>query len=171
MPEKLMIFLFQKFNKHIARFIYFIMWIVLLIAIGSTIGSFTKPEIDTWYSTLNRSTLTPPNYVFPIAWTILYGIIGACGWLIWNAKAFTGLNVIKILYITQILLNWSWTPLFFRYHLPGVSLVVLSTMDILVSMIIWLTYSNIRVVALLTIPYLLWILFASYLNFYIFWCN
>ncbi|MBK2005765.1 tryptophan-rich sensory protein [Francisella orientalis] len=49
-----------------------------LIAIGGVIGSFTKPEISTWYSTLHRSTLTPPNYVFPIAWTILYGIIGAC---------------------------------------------------------------------------------------------
>jgi benzodiazapine receptor len=59
-----------------------IIWIVALIAIGGVIGSLTKPEISTWYSALNRSTLTPPNYIFPIAWTILYGIIGACGWLI-----------------------------------------------------------------------------------------
>ena len=51
---------------------------------GNWRSSLTKPEISTWYSTLNRSTLTPPNYVFPVAWTILYGIIGACGWSIWG---------------------------------------------------------------------------------------
>ena len=62
-----------------------IIWILGLITIGSVIGSLTKPEIATWYSTLHRSRLTPPNYVFPIAWTILYGIIGASGWLIWLA--------------------------------------------------------------------------------------
>lgn len=101
-----------------------IIWIIALIAMGGIIGSLTKPEISTWYSTLNRSTLTPPNYVFPVAWTILYGIIGTCGWLIWRPQAFTQLSVIKTLYVTQLILNWSWTPLFFHYHLTGLSLVV-----------------------------------------------
>ena len=144
-----------------------IIWILGLIAIGVVIGSVTKPNISTWYSTLNRSTLTPPSYVFPIAWTILYGMIGACGWLIWRNKAFPKLSVIKTLYVTQLILNWSWTPLFFHYHLTGFSLVVLGLMDILVGALIWLTYRNMRAVSLLMIPYLLWILFASYLNFYI----
>lgn len=82
-----------------------IIWIVLLIAIGGAIGSLTKPEISTWYSTLHRSTLTPSNYIFPIAWTILYGIIGACGWLIWRPQAFPKLSIIKTLYVTQLILN------------------------------------------------------------------
>ena len=69
-----------------------IIWIVALIAIGGVIGSFTKPETSTWYSALHRSTVTPPNYVFPIAWTILYGIIGVCGWLIWRASSFPKLR-------------------------------------------------------------------------------
>jgi len=94
-----------------------IIWIVALIAIGGVIGSFTKPEISTWYSALNRSTLTPPNYVFPVAWTILYGIIGACGWFIWRSQAFPKLRVIKTLYVAQLILNWSWKPLFFNYYL------------------------------------------------------
>lgn len=144
-----------------------IIWIVLLIAIGGIIGSFTKPEISTWYSTLNRSPLTPPNYVFPIAWTILYGIIGACGWLIWPASAFPKLSIIKTLYVAQLILNWNWTPLFFHYHLTGLSLVVLIAMDILVCALICLAYQKMRAVSLLMIPYLSWILFASYLNFYI----
>jgi len=144
-----------------------ILWIVLLIAIGGFIGSLTKPEISTWYSTLNRSTLTPPNYVFPVAWTILYGIIGACGWLIWREASLPRLSIIKTLYLTQLILNWSWTPLFFHYHLTGLSLIVLVAMDILVAMIIWLSYQKMKVISLLMLPYLLWILLASYLNFYI----
>jgi tryptophan-rich sensory protein len=148
-----------------------IIWIVLLIAIGGFIGSLTKPEISTWYNTLNRSNLTPPNYVFPIAWTILYGIIGACGWLIWREPLFSKLSVIKTLYVTQLILNWSWMPLFSHYHFTGLSLVVLAAMDILVCALIWLTYRKIRLVSALMMPYLLWILFATYLNFYIWWCN
>ena len=148
-----------------------IIWILGLIAIGGVIGSLTKPEISTWYSTLHRSTLTPPNYVFPVAWTILYGIIGACGWLIWGSQAFPKLRVIKTLYVTQLILNWSWTPLFFGFHLTGLSLVVLGTMDILVFALICLAYRKMKAVSLLMIPYLFWILFATYLNFYIWQCN
>jgi tryptophan-rich sensory protein len=144
-----------------------IIWIGLLIALGGAIGSLTKPEIGTWYNTLERSTLTPPNYIFPVVWTILYGMIGACGWLIWRAPSFLNLKSLKILYVSQLILNWSWTPFFFHYHLIGLALMVLIAMDILISMIICLACSKIKVVSLLMIPYLLWILFASYLNFYI----
>ena len=151
--------------------LFLIIWIVLLIVIGGVIGSLTKPEIRTWYSALQRPLATPPNYIFPIAWTILYGIIGACGSIIWRKGSFTKLSVIKTLYIAQLILNWSWTPLFFHYHLTGLSLVVLIAMDILVGAIIWLAYPKMRAVSLLMAPYLLWILFASYLNFYIWWCN
>jgi benzodiazapine receptor len=149
-------------NAENKNYLSLILWIVLLITIGAVIGSLTKPEISTWYSTLNRSILTPPNYVFPIAWTILYGIIGVCGWLIWRASSFPKLSIIKTLYVTQLILNWSWTPLFFHYHLTGLSLVVLIAMDILVCALICLAYQRMRAVSLLMIPYLLWILFASY---------
>lgn len=149
------------------NYLSLIIWIGALVAIGFVIGSLTKQEISTWYSTLNRSSFTPPNYVFPIAWTILYTIIGICGWIIWGATPFSRLRLIKALYVIQLILNWSWTPLFFRYHLTGFSLLLLSSMDILVGTLIWLAYPKIKSVSLLMIPYLLWILFACYLNFYI----
>lgn len=146
-------------------------WITALIVIGSMIGSLTKPEIGNWYSSLNRSELTPPNYVFPIAWTILYGIIGACGWLIWRKQSFPDLLLIKFLYVIQLALNWSWTPLFFQYHLTGISLLVLIIMDILVILIIYLAYDRIKLVSLIMLTYLGWILFATFLNFYIWQYN
>jgi len=155
-------------NKH---YLSLLSWIAALIAIGALIGALTKPEISTWYSALNRSALTPPNYVFPVAWTILYGIIGACGWLTWRAPSSQQLEVVRALYVVQLILNWSWTPLFFHYHLTGLSLAVLGAMDVLVGTLIWLAYRKVRSVSLLMIPYLLWIIFASYLNFYIWWHN
>lgn len=144
-----------------------IIWITVLVSIGSVIGSLTKTEVNTWYSTLNRSPLTPPNYVFPVAWTILYSMIAACGWIIWHTPPLPKLRLIKNLYVMQLILNWSWTPLFFCYHLTGYSLVFLLIMDMAVVMIIYLAYARIRSVSLLMSPYLVWILFATYLNFYI----
>ena len=148
-----------------------IIWITALITIGSIIGSLTKAEVNTWYSNLNRSPLTPPNYVFPVAWTILYSIIGICGWFIWRASSFLSLPFIKTIYAVHLFLNWIWTPLFFGYKLSGFSLLVLVAMDVLVSMLIYLSYPKIRAVSLLMIPYLGWILFATYLNFYIWQYN
>lgn len=143
-----------------------IIWITSIILCGDFIGSLTKPEA-LWYGSLKRSSLTPPSYVFPFAWNILYFIIGVCGSIIWQVPSFSKLRIIKILFVIQLILNLSWTPLFFYYHLSGVSLLVLYIMDIFVLSIIVLTYKKIRFVSLLITPYFLWILFASYLNFYI----
>lgn len=153
------------------NYLSLVIWGVVLIAIGFVIGSLTKLEISTWYSILNRSPLTPPNYIFPVAWTVLYGAIGACGSIIWHSSSFPKLKIIKVLYLIQLVLNLSWTPLFFYYHFTGISLIVLFCMDILVSMLLWLAYQQARVVSLLMIPYLLWILFATHLNFYIWHYN
>jgi tryptophan-rich sensory protein len=157
-----------KANK---TYLSLIIWIVALIAAGGAIGSLTKTEINSWYNMLIRSPLTPENYVFPIAWTILYAMLGSCGWLIWRKQPFPELNIIKSLYVLGLILNWSWTPLFFYYNLTLFSLIVLVAMDIMVGWIIYLTYTTIRTVSLLMIPYLLWILFASYLNLYIWLYN
>lgn len=153
------------------KYLTLITWIAALVAIGSIIGSLTIAEISTWYRTLNRSPLTPPNYVFPVVWNILYSAIGACGWAIWhNTTMFPALNTIKTLYVTQLILNWSWTPLFFYFHLIQTSLLILIAMDIIVGMLIMLAFPKIKTASLLMVPYLLWILIATYLNFYI-WQN
>ena len=144
------------------------MFIVSLISISSAIGYFTMPPIDGWYKGIRRSSLTPPNYFFPIVWNILYTLIAISGWLMFNSKPFSNLNIIKILYIIQLLLNWAWSPLFFSYHLLGVAMIVILLMDIFVASIVFLAYEKLKLVSILMLPYLLWILFATYLSFYIF---
>lgn len=155
-------------NKH---YVKLLIWILSLILMGSGIGFLTKNTIDTWYITLNRSALTPPNYVFGIAWNILYVMIAVSGWLLWESKPFLALQQIKILYVLQLILNWIWTPLFFSYHLTGLACICLTMMVILLAILIVKAYKNLTAASLLLVPYLLWLLFASYLNFYIWQYN
>jgi len=157
--------------KNKLQFIFIILWIFTVLSLASLMEFSTKTEIDTWYTTLNQSPLTPPRYIFPIAWTILHGLIGSCGFLIWKSSPFNELKIIKALYIFQLLLNLSWTPLFFHYHLSEISLIVLIMMDFIVNLLIYFAYQKIRLVSFLLIPYLLWLFFASYLNLYIFQNN
>jgi benzodiazapine receptor len=97
-------------------------------------------------------------------------MIATSGWIIWRSDSFAALKTIKKLYVSQLILNWLWTPLFFSYHLTGVSLICLCSIIILVALLIMKSYKKINSASLLLIPYLLWLLFAVHLNFYI-WQN
>lgn len=147
-----------------------LVWMGSLILIGSLIGNFSMNEVDTWYHQLNRSPLTPPDYVFGIAWTILYATIGLAGWLIWSEND-SKQPLLKIIYLAQLFLNWLWTPLFFVYHLTGTSLLNIFIMIILVFYIVFHSYKKNLPVAVLLTPYILWIIFAGYLNLYIWLYN
>lgn len=152
------------------RYLSLLLWVISLISVGALIGNLTQAGVDTWYLGLNRSPLTPPNYVFGIVWTILYAIIGISGWSIWGAST-ANLSSIKVVYITQLLLNWSWTPLFFLYQLPGYALICLILMLTMVFAIIFMAYPRIKAVSYLFLPYFLWLMFATYLNTYIYLYN
>ncbi|MCX5924844.1 MAG: tryptophan-rich sensory protein [Candidatus Dependentiae bacterium] len=156
-------------NVHYKSYLFLIISIISLITIGSVIGTFSQNSIDTWYTTLHRSPLTPPNYIFGIAWTLLYAMIATSGWLIWQSKSFSTLHLIKMLYMLQLCLNWAWMPLFFTYHKTGTALICLLLLIFLVSLLIVTMYKKINTASLLLIPYLAWLLFAAHLNFYI-WC-
>lgn len=152
------------------KYLSLIVWIFLLLFIGLIIGGITQGSVDTWYLTLNRSPLTPPNQLFPIAWSILYVMIATSGWMIWRLKPSKGLRFIKKLYIIQLVLNWSWTPLFFHYHLTGLALICLLAIIISVVFLVMGLYRKNNIATMLLAPYLLWLLFAFHLNFYI-WQN
>ncbi len=153
------------------NYLSLLVWITALILIGSIIGSLTKNSVDSWYITLNRSPLTPPNYLFGIVWSILYAMIATAGWILWHTSSFKELKLIKALYCIQLILNWSWTPLFFSYHLTGFALTCIFLIISTVALVILKTYKSIKIIALLLTPYLLWLLFAAHLNFYIWQYN
>ncbi len=149
------------------KYIALILWVMVLVLLGSGMGVWTGSDDSLWYEGLNRSVLTPPNAVFPVVWTFLYALIGVCGWLIWGT-IFAKQKAIKTVYMLQLGLNWVWTPIFFHYHCVGGALVVVMLLAVAIGMLMALAH---RTVSFLLLPYLGWVLFAAYLNFYIWWYN
>jgi len=124
--------------------------------------------LNHWYYTLHRSSLTPPGYVIGMVWTFLYILIGTAGWCIWGEKRF---KTLQSLYLLQLVLNWTWSPMFFNFHwiLPAFLSILLNVFC--VGRIILLSFVKIPAVAFLLLPYFFWLLFAGYLNFYIWYFN
>lgn len=133
-------------------------------------GLFFTPhgESDVWYRGLVRSGLTPPAWVFSVAWTILYALLGwALYLIIRHVRTYRDKVWAYSLFGTQMVLNALWTYSFFGMHLPAFALVVLLCLFI-VSVWMARVFNNInRPAAYLVIPYLLWMMFAFYMNAYI----
>ncbi len=144
-------------------------WIVGFQLIGPLLGLLTKVKMNPWYELLEKSSLTPPGFVFSIVWTILYTLLAIAGYLLWSAKKFKGQDNAKLFYGLQMICNWSWTPLFFYLHKVGLSLASIVCILIFTSSTMYYSYKKLIKVVYLLLPYLLWCSFALYLNLYI-WC-
>ncbi len=120
-----------------------------------------------WYQNLPRSKLSPPNWVFGVVWPILYLLMSISVILVWkNPKCFPFCQPL-IYFLLQLVLNLTWTTLFFKYQLIRWSLVSLILIIILTAITIVKFYPISKIASILLIPYLLWLIFASYLNGYI----
>ena len=125
-----------------------------------------------WYKSLNQSPLTPPSWVFPIAWTILYALIVASGVVFLSARTVAAVRSAGFFYYCAAwVLNISWTQIFFRFRRPGMSFVVILGMLAFIALNIRAFYPVSRIAAWLLVPYLAWVSFAAYLNGYIVFMN
>ncbi len=146
-------------------FFKIVLWIIGVEALAYFSGISTESSIKDWYQNINKSPLTPPDFWFPIVWSILYAMIAVAGHFIWQAEKGTGKIRLRVLFFAQLLINYSWTPLFFYFHLVGTALiVVIILLAVLVSLIIQLL-KNRQLAGLLLLPYTLWLCFATYLNY------
>ena len=118
-----------------------------------------------WYQTLNQPVFAPPAWVFSPVWTVLYISIFVS--LVFYAKSFKTNNKAwgYTLFVLQMLANLAWTPIFFGLKNIGLALAVVILLDILVLWNIIVFYKNSKPAGLILIPYFLWILFATYLNY------
>lgn len=123
-----------------------------------------------WYKSLNQSPLTPPSWVFPIAWTILYALIIASG-VVFLTNGGTIRSVGFFYYCAAWILNLSWSQIFFRYQRPDLSFVVILGMLAFIALNIRAFYPVSHLAAYLLVPYLAWVSFATYLNGYIVFMN
>jgi len=126
-------------------------------------------ERKEWYDSLERSSLTPPDYTFGIVWPILYLMIIASGGVYLSTPSFTILGA--VLYSLQWILNISWSPLFFRFRMLTLSFIVILALVVTTAFTIVEFSNTSALAALLLVPYMLWITFASYLSGYIWYHN
>ena len=141
-----------------------LVWIMGFQIMGYCLGKITQHDILSWYSTLHKSTLTPPDIVFPIVWFILYCMIAVSGYLLRQNRHQPMARLAFVFYGLQVLLNWAWTPLFFYFHWIGTSFFCITAMIILTLVTMLLTRKQYKLSCLMLLPYFIWLMFAGYLN-------
>ena len=140
--------------------------------VGLLAGWVTIEAIPTWYESLNKPAFNPPNWLFGPVWTTLYTLMGISFAAIWN-EGIQNKNVEKALYIfgIQLLLNGLWSFLFFGYQNPLLAFIEILFLAAAIVLTI-IKFKEIKAwAAWLLVPYLLWVGFASVLNFAIYYLN
>ena len=141
------------FNKRVSVFPL----IFLALVLGGLASSNTSTDV--WYQALNKSDLNPPGYVFGIVWPILYILMSVSAY-----RTFTDTG--RVFFI-QLVFNTAWSWMFFSFHMPLVALLNIWLLIYLNASLTLKMFKIDRLSAILYSPYVLWLLFASYLNLFI----
>lgn len=147
----------------------FLRWAIvsvpLILLLGFASGRAVPAGAENgWYVALQKPALTPPGWVFPVAWTSLYVLMGIAVAVILNARGARGRGLALALFAVQFALNLAWTPLFFGLHRVGAALLVIVAM-LAVAIVTTVMFGRIRpLAAWLMVPYLVWISFAGVLT-------
>lgn len=131
----------------------------LLVTVAAASGGIFKP--GEWYEALEKPRWTPPNWAFPVVWTILYLMIGAAGWIAWR---LTGFGLLTVLWLAQLVFNAAWSYLFFGIRRMGWALIDSGAMWLSIAAFIVLAWPVSPVASLLFVPYLVWVTIAFALN-------
>ena len=141
------------FNKRVSVFPL----VFLALVLGGLASSNTSTDV--WYQALNKSDLNPPGYVFGIVWPILYVLM--------SVSAYRTFSDTGRVFFIQLVFNTAWSWMFFSFHMPLVALLNIWLLIYLNASLTLKMYKIDRLSAILYSPYVLWLLFASYLNLFI----
>jgi len=141
---------------------------ILIPILVGTLSSLFSGNMST--SMFNKPSFSPPSFLFPIVWTILYILMGISSYIIYSSDNQDKRKALKI-YAVQLFFNFFWSILFFGFSQFLLAFVWLITLIIIIIMMIYQFYIIEPLAAYLQIPYLLWCLFAAYLNFMIYRLN
>ena len=149
-------------GKSILRFV---LCLALCLAVGGITGSVTASEIPAWYAGLNQPSWTPPNWAFPVVWTLLYILMGIALWLLWDrAPAGSARTLAIAFFFVQLLLNAAWSPVFFSLHQTKLALGIIILLLTAIAATIFAARRCQTTAALLLLPYLIWVAYAASLN-------
>lgn len=145
--------------------------IAIPLAIGALAGFLTSGSMEA-FGMLNKPALSPPGFLFPVVWTILYVLMGISSYLVLTSGQ--GKNKIRdalLTYGLQLVFNFFWSIWFFSFGWYLFAFVWLLILWVLIFNTIVSFYEISKTAAYLLIPYLLWVTFAGYLNFAIYLMN
>lgn len=153
----------------VRKSIYLLLSLLLCYSVEWTASLFTQSSVASWYVGLKKPSWNPPNIAFPIVWTLLYTMIAVSFWLIlckpsaYSLKTFSAFGV-------QLLANFTWSFAFFYLQSPALGLVNILVLLVAIFWNVMIFHPHSKLAAKLLIPYLLWVLYATTLNFSI-WVN
>jgi tryptophan-rich sensory protein len=137
----------------------FYIFLIACCAAAST-GIIFKP--GSWYESLQKPSFTPPNWLFPLAWTTIYLLIA---WAGYRLTLIPGSQTVLALWAAQIALNTLWTPVFFGANRIVASMIILAILWLVVAVMVLLAIELDVVTGLILFPYLAWLTVAAALNF------
>lgn len=135
------------------------LFVAVIVGISLSIGFLTRP--GEWYESLAKPAFNPPSWVFRPVWTVLYVLIAISGWRIWRTALR---SAAMMLWITQMILNWSWSPAFFGAEAPWLAFAIIVAMLASILVFIVQAWRQDRLSAWLFVPYAAWVAFATVLN-------
>ena len=135
--------------------------VFIFVTASLLLGSLASSDAsnDQWYQNLNKSNLNPPGYIFGIVWPILYFLM--------SISAYRTFSSIKNLFYIQLILNTIWSWLFFSFHMPLISLIDINLLIFLNIFIFFKMFKEDIFSGVIYLPYIIWLIFASYLNIFI----
>jgi len=145
---------------------------ILLCQLPGIIGSyFTASSIPVWYAGLNKPWFNPPNFLFGPVWFTLYVMMGISLYIVWNTKSDMSKKSAVIIFSVQLVLNALWSVIFFGMKNPGLAFIEIILLWVFILLSIIKFYPVSRKASYILIPYLLWVSYASVLNFSIWRLN
>jgi len=146
------------------QFLGLVAWLVISF-LAAGIGSMASINAEAFYTQLVLPRWAPPSAVFGPVWTVLYTLMGIAAWLAWRVGGFGAARTALTLFLLQLAVNALWSWLFFGWHLGTLSFAFILLLWVLIAATI-ITLWRVRPLAgVLLVPYLLWVSFASALNY------
>lgn len=152
------------------KFVYLIS-VAVMELFGFISGFVTKQGVKEYIQTVEKPFLTPPSFVFPVVWSILFALMGiSIARILLKPKSLERTKAI-VIFILQLFVNFAWTLIFFNAKQYKFSFIIILILIAFIIYMIYLFKKVDKISAKLQIPYLLWVCFAAYLNFMIMLLN
>lgn len=149
----------------------YVFWIGLSLGVGALSGLLSRGGVESFQQTAQQPGFSPPGWLFPVVWGIVYTLMGVSAGRIWQTQPSLARSRGINLFIAQLVVNFFWSLIFFNLRAYGFALIWLLVLWLLVAWMIRVFFRVDPAAAWLQVPYLLWLTFAAILNAAVWYLN